>query len=134
MIKRKKKEVEIPIWDREQEYQDLKKAHDQAQFCYLDYQGSDETERQRLETEWLKLKKLYDPLYVQREEWLKETGTHPKVQKKEGLSKETKVMAGLTIAGWAVPMAAEHFGIILRSAKDITSKCWSYAMGTFKKK
>ena len=133
LIKRKKKEVVLPIWDREEEYQSLKKAHDEAQNNYLSYYGDDMEKKHALQTEWLNLKKLYDPLYVQREEWLRETGTHPKAEKKEGLSTETKVMIGVTTFSTIAPIAAEHWGLIMRNAKDVTSRAWNYLMKTFHK-
>lgn len=51
MLKKKKKEVIIPVWEREQEYQLLYTKMAEAKANYLTYEGTDEETRARLKTE-----------------------------------------------------------------------------------
>lgn len=118
----KKKEIIIPIWDREEEYQRTYSRMIAAEELYRNYAGDDEKEEEKLKSEWVELKKLFEPLYAQREDWLDKSGTRECKEKKEKTSRDTKVAAAVTLFGIALPPIIENRGIIIKGIKDWVQK------------
>lgn len=133
MLGRKKKEIVVPVWDREDEYQALKIATDEAQKKYLEYGGDSEETKSLLEEEWLKLKKLYEPLYAMREEWLREAGIHPKVEQRQKMTVYEKTTIGITAFGMIAPTLWEQKGVLWRGAKEHGQRLWNLCMKALKR-
>ena len=125
MFGRKKKQEVIPVWEREEEYWAVFAKFKEAKFRYLSYEGNDEEERERLESEWLKWEKLYTPLYQLRDEWLEKTNSREKVKEKDRLTKNAILMAVLTAVGMVGPSVVENRGIIMKGAKDGVGRAWN---------
>lgn len=122
-IFKKKEEIPPLVWDREEEYKrayarliEAEKKLDEATA-----EGS-ETMITHRKAEWEELKTIFDHLYAMRQAWLKETGAMPKVEQKDKMSIDTKVAAGVTILGVALPPLIENRGVILRGIKDWIQK------------
>lgn len=131
---KKKKEIVIPVWEREQEYQLLYAKMSLAKAEYLNYEGHDEALKAELKAEWLELEKVFTPLYEMRECWMDKTGVRPKKVEKEKLSKEAKVTIGVTAGSLIIPPLIENRGIIMRNAKDIWNKSYNLLLGVFKRR
>ena len=126
MFKKKKKNLEvIPVWEREGEYQrayaKLLDAEENLDAAKADETASEE-EISRLTKEWARAKEIFEPLYMQRIDWLRMTDTMPKREGKEKISKDTKLAAIVTLLGVALPPIIEYKGIIMRHAKDWVQK------------
>ena len=119
---KKKKEIIVPKWDREEEYQRTYSRMIAAEEVYRNYSGEDKVEEEQLKTEWLELKKLFEPLYAQREDWIDKSGTRERKEQKEKTSRDTKVAAAVTIFGIALPPIIENRGIIIKGVKDWIQK------------
>lgn len=133
MLKRKKKEIIVPVWDREEEYQLLKARTDEARKEYLEYRGEDEDKKKQLEAEWLKLQKLYEPLYAMRENWLREAGVHPQAEKRAKMSMYEKATLGVTAFGMIAPTVWEQKGVIWKSGKEMGQRLWNLCMKAMKR-
>lgn len=116
---KKKKEIIIPKWDREEEYQ---RAYSKMIFAESEYDDAIEETREEKKAAWIEAKKIFEPLYAQREEWLDKTGARPTVARKEKVSKDTKLAAGVTILGIALPPLIENRGIIIKGMRDWIQK------------
>lgn len=119
IFKKKQKEV-VPVWDREEEYQRAYAKMIAAEELY-DI-ATDIQEKENLKAAWLEQKKIFEPLYVQREEWLDKTGTRPKAQQRDTVSKDAKLAAGVTILGIGLPVILENRGIIMKGVRDWVQK------------
>ena len=129
----KKKEVIIPVWEREDEYWLLYKKMAEAKARYLTYNGGNKEEAELLKSEWLELEKLYTPLYQMREDWMDKSNVRPKIKEKDKLTKSSILMAVMTAAGIILPSALENRGVILKGAKDATSKAWNAMVSLLKR-
>ena len=122
-IFKKKEEIPPLVWDREEEY---KRAYARlvAAEEKLDEATAEGNEEKIKNTkaEWEELKTNFDILYTLKQAWLKETGSMPKVEQKDKMSVDTKVAAGVTILGVALPPLIENRGVILRGIKDWIQK------------
>lgn len=119
IFKKKQKEV-VPVWDREEEYQRAYAKMIAAEELY-DI-ATDIQEKENLKAVWLEQKKLFEPLYAQREEWLDKTGARPKAQQKDKITKDAKLAAGVTILGIGLPVVLENRGIIMKGVRDWVQK------------
>lgn len=133
LFKRKKKEIVVPIWEREDEYWLLYKKMAEAKARYLTYDGIDANERELLKAEWLELEKLYTPLYQMREDWMDKSNVRPKVKEKDKLTKSSILMAVMTAFGMILPPVIENRGIIIKTAKDATQRAWNAMVSLLKK-
>lgn len=133
LFKRKKKEIVVPVWEREDEYWLLYKKMAEAKARYLTYDGEDVNEREALKAEWLELEKLYTPLYQMREDWMDKSNVRPKIKEKDKLTKSSILMAVMTAFGIILPPAIENRGIILKTAKDATQRAWNAMVSLLKK-
>ena len=118
MIFKKQKENVVLVWDREEEYQ---RAYAKMVAAEEAYDLATEN-KEELKAAWLEQKKIFEPLYVQREEWLDKTGTRPKAQQKDKISKDAKLAAGVTILGIGLPVILENRGIIMKGVRDWVQK------------
>lgn len=133
LFKRKKKEIIVPVWEREDEYWLLYKKMAEAKARYLTYDGIDANERESLKAEWLELEKLYTPLYQMREDWMDKSNVRPKIKEKDKLTKSSILMAVMTAFGMILPAAIENRGIIIKTAKDTTQRAWNAMVSLLKK-
>ena len=133
LFKRKKKEIIVPVWEREDEYWLLYKKMAEAKARYLTYDGEDTNERESLKTEWLELEKLYTPLYQMREDWMDKSNVRPKIKEKDRLTKSSILMAVMTAFGMILPAAVENRGIIIKTAKDTTQRAWNAMVSLLKR-
>lgn len=133
IFKRKKKEIIIPVWEREDEYWLLYRKMAEAKARYLTYNGEDVIEREALKAEWLELEKLYTPLYQMREDWLDKSNVRPRIKEKDKLTKSSILMAVMTAFGMILPPVIENRGIIIKTAKDATQRAWNAMVSLLKK-
>lgn len=133
IFKRKKKEIIVPVWEREDEYWLLYRKMAEAKARYLTYDGEDAIERGALKAEWLELEKLYTPLYQMREDWMDKSNVRPRIKEKDKLTKSSILMAVMTAFGIILPPAIENRGIIIKSAKDATQRAWNAMVSLLKK-
>lgn len=133
LFKRKKKEIIVPVWEREDEYWLLYKKMAEAKARYLTYTGEDANEREALKAEWLELEKLYTPLYQMREDWMDKSNVRPKIKEKDRLTKSSILMAVMTAFGMILPAAVENRGIIIKTAKDTTQRAWNAMVSLLKR-
>lgn len=133
LFKRKKKEIIVPVWEREDEYWLLYKKMAEAKARYLTYTGKDTNEREALKAEWLELEKLYTPLYQMREDWMDKSNVRPKIKEKDRLTKSSILMAVMTAFGMILPAAVENRGIIIKTAKDTTQRAWNAMVSLLKR-
>lgn len=133
LFKRKKKEIVVPVWEREDEYWLLYKKMAEAKARYLTYDGEDANEREALKAEWLELEKLYTPLYQMREDWMDKSNVRPKIKEKDRLTKSSILMAVMTAFGMILPAAVENRGIIIKTAKDTTQRAWNAMVSLLKR-
>ena len=133
LFKRKKKEIVVPVWEREDEYWLLYKKMAEAKARYLTYTGEDANEREALKAEWLELEKLYTPLYQMREDWMDKSNVRPKIKEKDRLTKSSILMAVMTAFGMILPAAVENRGIIIKTAKDTTQRAWNAMVSLLKR-
>lgn len=122
-----KKKEEIPplVWDREEEYQLVYARYIAAMKKLDEALGEGDSNKEtilQLETEWRRIKETFDNLYELRQAWLIETGALPKMKQKERLTMDTKVAAGITLLGIALPPLIENRGVILRNASSWLQK------------
>lgn len=133
LFKRKKKEIVVPVWEREDEYWLLYKKMAEAKARYLTYTGEDANEREALKAEWLELEKLYTPLYQMREDWMDKSNVRPKIKEKDRLTRSSILMAVMTAFGMILPAAVENRGIIIKTAKDTTQRAWNAMVSLLKR-
>ena len=133
LFKRKKKEIIVPVWEREDEYWLLYKKMAEAKARYLTYTGEVTNEREALKAEWLELEKLYTPLYQMREDWMDKSNVRPKIKEKDRLTKSSILMAVMTAFGMILPAAVENRGIIIKTAKDTTQRAWNAMVSLLKR-
>lgn len=133
MFKRKKKEIVVPVWEREDEYWLLYRKMAEAKARYLTYDGEDAIERGALKAEWLELEKLYTPLYQMREDWMDKSNVRPRIKEKDKLTKSSILMAVMTAFGMILPPVIENRGIIIKTAKDATQRAWNAMVSLLKK-
>ena len=133
IFKRKKKEIIIPVWEREDEYWLLYRKMAEAKARYLTYNGEDIIEREALKAEWLELEKLYTPLYQMREDWLDKSNVRPRIKEKDKLTKSSILMAVMTAFGMILPPVIENRGIIIKTAKDVTQRAWNAMVSLLKR-
>lgn len=133
LFKRKKKEIIIPVWEREDEYWLLYQKMAEAKARYLTYDGEDAIERVALKAEWLELEKLYTPLYQMREDWMDKSNVRPRIKEKDKLTKSSILMAVMTAFGMILPPVIENRGIIIKTAKDATQRAWNAMVSLLKK-
>ena len=133
LFKRKKKEIIVPVWEREDEYWLLYRKMTEAKARYLTYDGEDAIERGALKAEWLELEKLYTPLYQMREDWMDKSNVRPKIKEKDKLTKSSILMAVMSAFGMILPAAVENRGIIIKTGKDVTQRAWNAMVSFFKR-
>lgn len=121
----KKKQKEVPIWIREEEflesYERFRKA-EQYYFSIKNDESVSEKERKDAECNWTETKKNFDALYREWFEWAKETNTIPKIDKKDKLTKNTLVSTGVTLLCTFGPFLAERFGYIIKRPLEFIPK------------
>lgn len=115
---KKKKKDEVLVWDREEEYQRAKTRMVDAEIAYIECKDKGE-EKENLKTAWLEAKKIFEPLYCQREDWFDKNSVRPK---RDRISKDAKLAAGVTILGIGLPPLIENRGVIMRHAREWIQK------------